>query len=226
MTQTLARIKKVGKNFEIMVDMEKALAFKKGEGSADFLEIDKIFSDSKKGEVTPTSDLKEAFQTEDVNDIAGRIVKEGEVLVNQEQRGEEQEKNIKQVVDFLATNSTNPQTGNPHTPERIKSAIQEAHVNIKNVPIENQIQEIIGELSKILPIKIETKKVKATIPAVYTGKVYGVINPYKETENWLNDGSLEVIMKIPSGIIMDFYDKLNSVTHGNALTEDVKEEEE
>ncbi len=29
MTQTLARIKKAGKNFEIMVDMEKALAFKK-----------------------------------------------------------------------------------------------------------------------------------------------------------------------------------------------------
>ena len=223
MTQTLARIKKAGKNFETMVDMEKALAFKKGGGSADFLEIDKIFSDSKKGEVAPTSDLKEAFQTENANEISEKIVKEGEILVNQEQRNEEQEKNLRQVVDFLATNSTNPQTGNPHTPERIKSAIMEAHVNIKNAPIENQIQEIVSELSKILPIKIETKKVKVNIPAIYTGKAYGVINPYKEEENWLNDGSLEVIMKIPSGIIMDFYDKLNSITHGNALTEDIME---
>ena len=47
----------------------------------------------------------------------------------------------------------------------------------------------------------------------------------KEEENWLNDGSLEVIIKVPSGIIMNFYDKLNSVTHGNAITEDIKEEE-
>ncbi len=225
MTQTLARIKKTGKNFEIMVDMEKALAFKKGEISGGFLEIDKIFSDSKKGEVSSNSDLKQAFQTEDINEISGRIVRDGEILVNQEQRIEEHEKNIKQVVDFLATNSTNPQTGNPHTPERIKSAIMEAHINIKNAPIENQIQEIISQLSEIIPIKIEIKKVKITIPAIYTGKAYGVINPYKEEENWLNDGSLEVIIKIPSGIIMNFYDKLNSVTHGNAITEDVKEKE-
>jgi len=224
MTQTLARVKRTGKNFEIMVDMEKALAFKKGEGTNDFLEIDKIFSDSKKGEVASTSDLNEAFGTEDVNEIAAKIAKDGEVLVNQEQRNEEHEKNIKQVVDFLATNSINPQTGNPHTPERIQSALSEAHINIKNIPVENQVQEIIEGLSKILPIKIETKNIKITIPAVYTGKAYGVINQYKENETWLDDGSLEVITKIPSGIIMDFYDKLNSVTHGNALTEEIKEE--
>ncbi len=226
MTQTLARIKRAGKNFEIMVDMEKALTFKKGEISGGFLEIDKIFSDSKKGEVSSNSDLKEAFQTEDVNEISEKIVKGGEVLVDQEHRSEEQEKSIKQVIDFLATNSTNPQTGNPHTPERIKNALLEAHVNIKNVPVENQIQEIINELSKIIPIKIEMKKVKVVIPAIYTGKAYGVINAYKDEENWLDDGSLEVILKIPSGIIMDFYDKLNSVTHGNVVTEDIKEDED
>ena len=225
MTQTLARMKKAGKNFEIMVDLDKALAFKKSEGSGDFLEIDKIFSDSKKGEVSSSSDLKEAFNTEDINAITEEIVKKGEVLVTQEQRSEEHEKNLKQVIDFLATNSTNPQTKNPHTPERIKSAIEEAHINIKNVPVENQIQEIIEQLSKVIPIKIETKKVKVIIPAVYTGKAYGAINQYKEEENWLDDGSLEVFVKVPSGIIMDFYDKLNSVTHGSAITEEVKEDD-
>ena len=75
MTQTIARIKQAGKHFEIMVDMEKALAFKKGESSGNFLEIDKIFSDSKKGEVSSSSDLKEAFKTEDINDIAEKSVK-------------------------------------------------------------------------------------------------------------------------------------------------------
>jgi ribosome maturation protein Sdo1 len=39
----------------------------------------------------------------------------------------------------------------------------------------------------------------------------------------LNDGSLEVIVEVPSGMIMDFYDKLNGVTHGSAITEEIKE---
>ncbi|MCK4647459.1 ribosome assembly factor SBDS [Candidatus Pacearchaeota archaeon] len=225
MTQTLARIKQAGKNFEIIVDLDDALKFKKGEIASIEAEGYKVFSDAKKGEVSSSSDLKEAFKTEDINEVSEKIVKNGEVLVSQEQRSEEHEKNIKLVVDFLATNSINSQTGNPHTPERIKSAIEEAHINIKNVPVENQIKEIIEQISKVIPIRIETKKVKITIPAIYTGQAYGAINQYKEEENWLNDGSLEVIVKVPSGIIMDFYDKLNSVTHGSVVTEEVKENE-
>ena len=60
--------------------------------------------------------------------------------------------------------------------------------------------------------------------AVHTGQVYGIINPYKESEKWLDDGSLEVVVRVPSGINMDFYDKLNSVTHGSAVTEEIKKE--
>jgi len=225
MTQTTARIKQGGKHFEVMVDMQKALAFKKGEGSAaDFLEMDKIFTDHKKGEIASHGELDNAFNTTDVNEIAEKIVKNGEVLVNQEQRNEEREKKFKQVVDFLVTNSVDSQTGNPHTAERIKRALDEAHVNLKNVPLENQINSILEQISSIIPIKIETKKIKITVPAVHTGKAYGVITQYKETENWKDDGSLEVIVSVPAGIIMDFFDKLNGVTHGSAITEEIKEE--
>lgn len=223
MTQTTARIKKTGKPFEILVNLENALKFKKGE--INFIQADTnfIFKDLKKGERASESELNEAFGTSDVNKIASEIVKKGEVLITQEQRSAEQEKKFKQVVDFLSTNAVDPKTGNPHTAERIKSALEQAHVNIKNVPIENQIKEIIAEVSKILPIKLETKKVIITIPAMHTGKAYGIINQYKQNENWLDDGSLRVVVDVPSGIVMDFYDKLNSVTHGSALTEEVKE---
>ena len=224
MTQTTARIKKAGKPFEIMVDLDAALKFKKGlSNNIDFLEIDEIFTDVKKGFKAASSDLKIGFGTEDVYKIAGRIVKEGEVLVTQEHRSSEQEAKFKQVVDFLTRNAINPQTGNPHTSERIKNALEQAHINIKNVPIENQINDILSQISSIIPIKISTKKVKIIIPAIHTGKAYGVISQYKEEENWLSNGDLEVVINIPSGIIMDFYDKLNSVTHGSALTEEIKE---
>jgi ribosome maturation protein SDO1 len=223
MADTTARIKKAGKRFEIQVDLDNALKFKKGEQDL-FYQGDFIFEDLKKGEKAPSSDLKEAFGTEDVSEIAKRIVKEGEVQTTQEHRDAEQEKKFKQVIDFLATNAVDPQTGNPHTPERIKSALEQAHVNIKNIPVENQVKEIIEKINPIIPIKLETKKVKITIPAMHTGKAYGIVNQHKEEEKWKDDGSLEVVVNVPSGIIMDFYDKLNSVTHGSALTEELASE--
>ncbi|MFA4953134.1 MAG: ribosome assembly factor SBDS [Candidatus Pacearchaeota archaeon] len=224
MTQTTARIKKAGKPFEIIVDMDAALKFKKGQSSiVDFLEMDTIFSDAKKGLKAPVSDLMEAFKTENIFEIASRIVKEGEVLLSQEHRSAEQEAKFKQVVDFLSRNAIDPKTGNPHTAERIKNALEQAHVNIKNVPIENQIKDILAQITGIIPIKFNLKKVKIVIPAIHTGKAYGVVSQYKEDETWLSNGDLEIKVVVPSGMIMNFYDKLNSVTHGSALTEEIKE---
>ena len=224
MTQTTARIKQSGKHFEIIVDLDKALKFKKGESSSvDFLEIDRIFTDSKKGLKAPEKDVAEAFGTEDLNSVAGKIVKNGEILLTQEFREEAKDNKIKQVVDFLSRNAIDPRTGNPHTAERIKTSLEQAHVNIKNVPIENQIQEIIEQISKVLPVKLETKRIKIVVPAIHTGKAYGIFSTYKESENWMNNGDLEIIIKVPAGLVMDFYDKLNGVTHGSATTEEIKE---
>ena len=223
MVQTLARIKKAGKNFEIVVDLEDSLKFKKGELSSIEAEGDKIFTDSKKGMVASNSDLSEAFGSTDTEEIIQKIVKEGEIQLTQEHRSAEQEKKLKQIVDFLATNAIDPQTKNPHTIERIKNAIKQSNINIKNVPIENQIKDVLLEISKVIPIKLETKRVKITVPAIHTGKIYGIISQYKEEEKWLDDGSLEVTINVPKGMIMDFYDKLNTMTQGSVLTEEIKE---
>ena len=223
---TLARIKKAGKNFEIIVDLDEALKFRKGETNSIEAQSGRIFTDSKKGFAASDSDLESAFGTTDFNEAVQRIVKEGEVQLTQEHRDAEQEKKFRQIVDFLVRNAVDPQTGNPHTAERIQNALKQAHVNIKNVPIESQISDIVHAISEIIPIKIETKKVKLTVPAAYTGKVYGTLNQYKETENWKDDGSLEVVVKVPAGLIMDFYDKLNNATHGSVLSEEIREKEE
>ena len=221
---TTARITKAGKHFEILVDMDDALKFKRGE--SDFIEAegDKIFTHIGKGEAASSSDLEGSFGTSDIGEIVKKIVKQGEVLITQEQRSAEQEKKFKQIVDFLATNSIDPQTGNSHSAERIKSALEQAHINIKNTPVESQINEILEKIRSIIPIRLETKKVKITVPATYTGKAYGVFAQYKKDEKWLDNGDLEVQVEVPSGIIMDFYDKLNSITHGSAISEEIKEE--
>ncbi|VVB82710.1 Ribosome maturation protein SDO1 [uncultured archaeon] len=223
MTRTTARIKQKGEPFEIFVELEDAMKFKKGLSASIESEDGRVYKDIKKGDVASVKDLENAFGTSDQWEIAKKIVKDGEVLVTQDYRDEEREKKVKQVVDFLSKNTINPQNGRPHTPERIERALEEAHVNIKNTPIDSQIKDIMEQISKIIPIRTEVKKIRITIPAIHTGKVYNLISQYKETENWMNDGSLEVVVSIPAGMIMDFYDKLNSTTHGSAVTEEIKE---
>ena len=226
MTDTVARLRSGSKIFETMVDLDSAMKLKKGE-DVDINEVIRdnvIWSDLKKGMKAGNDDLKEAFKTTDFNKIVEKIVEKGNLEVTQEYRDEELEKRKKQVIDFLVRNAVDARTNRPFTPDSISSAIEQAGVKIENQAIDKQIGNITEALKKIVPIKIETKKILVRIPAEHTGKVYGLIQEYKEKENWLGNGDLEVVLNIPVGLQSEFYDKLNSVTHGSAITKELKEE--
>ena len=135
--ETIARLKKGSLHFEILIDMEEAFNVKKG--VSEYLDVhgDRIFTNAKRGDLASHNDLEVAFGTSDISEIGKVIIKQGEILIDQAHRDEEKEKKIKQVVDFLSTNAIDSQSGNPISPERIKSALNEARVNIKNVPIQD-----------------------------------------------------------------------------------------
>src|SRR3989344_664677 len=217
-----ARVRIKGKHYEINVDLDEALKVKNGEGDVMLaLQSLNIYYDLKKGTVASKLDLKEAFGTTDVYEVAEKIILSGEVQKTQEYRDEEREKKIKQVVSLIVRNASD-QHGRPYTEERIRTAIHEVHYSFDNRPVERQMNDIIGKLKEILPIKIETKKIKLKVPARFTGQAYGMLLEYKESEEWLSNGDLEVVMNIPAGLIIDFYDKINSVTHGAVQSSEMK----
>lgn len=220
-----ARLKKGNSNFEILVDLDKALSYRKtGQGSIqNILAIDKIFSDVKKGLQSPNSDINKAFGSDDIEKVASEIIKNGEIQLPAEYRKKEREAKYKQIIDFLSRNAMNSRTGNPYPPSTIQNAMEEAGISVNDRKVEDQIPQIIKKLREKLPIKIESKKLSIKIPAQFTGKIYGLIQEYKEKEEWLSDGSLSVIINIPAGMQSEFYDKLNNVTHGQAITAEVKE---
>ncbi len=226
MTESEARLKKQGKNFEIVVDVDKALQLKKGEevNIQKVLIVNEVFDDSKKGLKSSNEDMEEVFDTSNVNEVAEKIIKQGEIVLPAEYKKKGQEKRLKKIVNFISKNAANPKTGNPHTESRIKEAIKEAGIKIKNKPMEEQVGEIISELKKVIPIKLETKKLKITVPAASTGKAYGLLKQYKEEEEWLGNGDLECVISLPAGMQMEFYDKLNSLTQGSAIAEEIKNE--
>jgi ribosome maturation protein SDO1 len=216
-----ARIRAKGKQYEISVDLDEALKVKNGEGSvASALNSNAIYYDLKKGTVASQSDLQDAFGTVDLYEAAEKIMKNGEIQKSQEYRDAEREKKIKQVIDLILRNAVD-QHGNPFTEERIKRAIDDVHYSFDSKAPEQQMQEVVQKLQTIIPIKIDTKKVRLVIPARFTGQVYGMLKDYKEKEEWLNNGDLEVVINIPAGLQIDFYEKLNGITHGSVISEEL-----
>jgi len=223
MPKVTARTKVKGKHFEIEVDLDEALKIKAGKGDVmRALEFPRIFTDMKKGNVAKEADLVECFETKEPYEVARKIIISGEVQKTQDFRDAERDNKIKQVVNLIIRNAVD-QNGRPYTEERIRRAIDEVHYSFDSRTPEQQLPDLLAKLQTVIPIKIETKKVKLTIPAQYTGQAYGILKDYKESEDWLANGSLQVILNIPSGMQLDFYDKLNSITHGSVQSEEIKE---
>ena len=223
MANVEARIKIKGKHYEISVDLDEALKVRAGKGDiTKALNSNAIYYDLKKGTAASISDLKNAFGTDNLYEIAEKIMKTGEIQKTQEFRDEEKEKRIKKVMDLILRNAVD-QHGRPFTEERIRRAIDEVHYIFDNRPAEQQMNELIEKLKEIIPISVQRKKIKLRIPARFSGQVYGLLKDYKESEDWLSNGDLQVIVNIPSGMQLDFYDKLNNVTHGAVVSEDISD---
>jgi ribosome maturation protein SDO1 len=219
----IARLSSHDTVFEVLADPELALALREGEGidMHRVLVIDKIFKDSKKGEAASEEMIQKVFGTLEVFKIAEQIIRKGEVQVTTEQRRKMREQRWKQVVTLISRRAINPQTNLPHPPARIESALSEARVHVNEFKsAEEQLPGIIKILLPIIPLKFETRRIAIKIPASYTGKAHRVVRDFAtvKQEQWLNDGSWAAVVEIPAGIQGEFFDKLNSLTRGEAET--------
>jgi len=219
----IARYERKGMHFEILVDPEAAEKIIEGEkvNILDNLAIDTIFKDARKGEKASEEAIKEVFGTTDIEQVAIKIIKEGEIQLTVKQRREMQEKKRKAIIDWIARSTMNPRTKLPHPRERIELAIEEAKVHIDPFkPVEEQVKKIVDAIRPILPISIQNVKVEIKIPSKYSGKAYGEIAKMVKMlkEEWLSDGSFKCIVEIPAGLQSELYDMLNKITKGEVIT--------
>lgn len=223
MVTVLAKFKVKSKMFEVSVDFDEAIKVQRGAGDiTKAMNSSTIFYNAKEGSIASQKDLMEAFQTTDMYVVAKTIIQKGELQRPQEFRDAEREARIKQVVALLVRNAVD-QHGRPYTEERLRRAIQEVHWNFDNRPAEQQMNDLLEKLKTVIPIKVEKKRVKLIVPARFSSQVYGLLKDYKESEDWLPNGDLQVIMNIPAGLQLDFYDKLNGITHGAVVSQEMKE---
>lgn len=223
----LARLKKGGSVFEISVDPDLAVKFKKGEAVevGEVLKAEQIFSDAKKGELASEGKLKEVFGSGDVRKIAAVIIKEGEIQLTSEYREGLREQKKRKIIGLIHREGVDPATGLPHPPQRIENAFEEAKVKIDEYKgAEEQLEEVLSQIRVVLPIKLEQAKLELKIPSSYAGKAYSLVQKYCKIlqEEWLSDGSWSASVEMPGGLKMEFLDKLNSMTHGDVVVEEQK----
>jgi len=219
----LARLKKGGMHFEVAIDPDLAVEFRKGK-NVDIKEViksEKIFHDVKKGVFAEHTHLNELFGTDNILEIAKRIIMEGEIQLTEEYRTKITEEKRKKIIFLISRNALDPQTKLPHPPARIESAMEEAKVRINDTKTaEEQVDDIIKKLRIVLPIRIEKKKINIKVPPEFAGKAYGTIAQFAapQNEKWHSDGSYECDVEIPAGLEPDLYERLNHMTHGGVHT--------
>lgn len=222
--KSIVRAKIQGNRFEIIVNPELALKYKMGLlddtfSIIDILEMDEIFQNASKGEKAPEEILMQSFDTTDTERIAERILEKGELNLTAEQRQEFFEKKRRKIVTLLSKTCINPKTRTPHPPTRIENALKEAKVMIDPTsPAEDQLKDIVKELRRVLPIRMETVKLAVKIPPEFTGKAYGEIKRHAQIEKdeWQNDGCWIAVVTVAAGLQGEFMERVQSMTKGRA----------
>lgn len=219
---------KAGKKFEILVDPQLAVDVKGGKSvpADNLLAVPEVFEDVGKGTRVPGADVNKFFGTSDILKIAEKIIREGDVQLTTEQRNKMLEDKTKAVAAIIARNGLNPQTGTPHPQDRVLRAMEQARVRITiEKSAEEQVDSVLKSIQPIIPIRFEKVQIAVKIPAAYAGRASGVVRNFgtPSKEEWAGDGSYMAVVEIPAGMQTELFDKLNSLTHGEAVVKNLSQ---
>ena len=217
----IAKLKTHGQNFEVLVDCNNAIAVRENKqvNMKDVLAASKVFTDAKKGLEASESTMNQIFQTADAEEVAKQIILKGDIQLTAEYRNSLREKKRAQIINLIHRNGVDPTTHAPHPVTRIENALEEVKFHVDEfASVEEQLQEVIKKLKPIIPIRFEVKEIAVKIGPDYAGKAYSTVKKYGTIlrEEWQNNGYWVAVVEMPGGMESEFYEKINSVCHGEA----------
>ncbi|HEX9909110.1 MAG TPA: ribosome assembly factor SBDS [Thermoplasmata archaeon] len=223
----VARYEAHGESFEILIDPKVVQKMKDGK-EVDLLEnmvIDTIFKNAKKGTRAPDDKIKEVFGTVDTTQVAKTIILKGEVQLTTEQRRIMLDNKKKRIIEYIARNAMNPQTGTPHPPARIETAMDEARVHIDPFkPVEAQVQAVMDAIRPLIPIRFDKVRIAVKVSGEDYGRCFEDFKHFGKTtkEEWQKDGSWIGVVEMPAGLQTEFLERISNKTHGEAETKILK----
>ncbi|MCK4438866.1 ribosome assembly factor SBDS [Candidatus Bathyarchaeota archaeon] len=224
---TLVRYQTGSEKFEIMVDPDKGLAYKRGEPGEvrNVLLVDTIFTDANKGEKASAEKLEKAFGTSDPLEVAEILFEKGIFQLNTQQRREMMEQKWRQIIHIISRTYVDPKTKLPHPPVRIENALEDVRVQIDPLKdAEEQVKDVVDALRHILPMSSDNIQIAIKVPAEYTGKSYGIAKDFGEIkrDEWQSDGSWIAVVELPAAMQVEMLEALGKSTQGNIQSKIVK----
>ena len=223
----VARLETHGETFEILLDPSAMNLIKAGKeiDLLEYLAVEDVFNNARKGTRPAEDKIREAFGTSDVKEIGEKIIAKGEVQLTAEQRKEMLQAKRQQGITYIAANAINPQTKLPHPPMRIEMALEEAKFHADPFKsVDRQVEEAMKLLRPLLPIKFEKTKVAIKMKGDDYGKCYDDLIHFGlvEKEEWQSDGSWIGIIEIPAGLIDELKVKIGNKTKGSATFKELR----
>ncbi|MFB6204173.1 MAG: ribosome assembly factor SBDS [Candidatus Nanohaloarchaea archaeon] len=213
--------------YEILVDPDLAKEVKFEDREHDIqrlLFVQDVFTDADKGERASADELEEEFGTRQVMDVAEEIFEKGDMQLTTEQKREMREEKFKKVVSMISRRAMDPKTGNPHPPQRVENALEEAGFNADAMKdVEEQFQEAVEMIRPIIPISLEEKTAAIKVPNDVSGKAYDLLKKKADIleEQWGNE-YLFAKIRMPAGMMSDLLEELQEISGGKTeMTEEV-----
>ena len=224
---TLVRHQTGGEKFEILVDPDKGLAYKRGllGDIRNVLIIDTIFTDANKGEKASAEKLEKHYGTSDPIEVAKEMFEKGTFQLTAQQRHEMIEQKRKQIINIISKTFVDPKTKLPHPVIRIENAMESARYHIDPFKdADEQVKEIVQALRSILPMSSENIQIAIKIPPEYTGKAYGTVKNFGtiKRDEWQADGSWVAVVELPAAMQVELMESLGKDTQGNVQSKIVK----
>jgi ribosome maturation protein SDO1 len=217
----IARLESHGETFEVLLDPAVMNLIKHGKevNITDYLAVEDVFKNSGKGTRPAEGKVKEVFGTDDISQIAKKIIEKGEVQMTSEQRKEMLEAKRNQIVSYIASNAINPQTKLPHPYTRIALALDEVKFHVDPFkPLDREIEEAMKLLRPLIPIRFEKSRIAIKLKGDDYGRCFDEMVNYGivEREEWTADGSWIGLMELPAGMVPELTEKLKNKTKGTA----------
>lgn len=214
------------REFEILVEPDLAKETKLEGEKHDIqrlLFVQEIFEDAGEGKRASADDLEQEFGTKQVMEAAEEIFEKGDMQLTTEQKKDMREEKRKQLIDMIARRVQDPKTGNPHPPQRVENALEEAGFNINwNSDLEEEFDEAIDVLRPIIPVSLDEKTVVIQIPVDNTGRAYDKIQNVADVkeEDWGNE-FFRCKIEMPAGALSELIDQLQEITGGQTEMREV-----
>lgn len=161
----LVRMKKGRTNFEVMVNEGAVNKYRDGSIKRvdDVVVVPRIWTNASQGTKASADQIKDAFGSEDVNEVLDIILRQGDAQESAQERQDKLDAKRQEIIASIQKNYSSPE-GRPLPATRIENALERIKLRIDvDVDADRQVTGMIERLKAVMPMKKSAGVMEGTV---------------------------------------------------------------